>query len=74
MKKYDALDVIIEETEKDFIFLDKLNQCKILINGEELLKIISYYEDIFAKNESDLTTFVPGEYIYMMPSEFSNVL
>ena len=22
-----------------------------------------------AKNESDLTTFVPGEYIYMMPSE-----
>ena len=36
MKKYDALDVIIEETEKDFIFPDKLNQCKILINGEEL--------------------------------------
>lgn len=69
MKKYDTLDVIIEETEKDFIFPDKLNQCKILINGEELLKIISYYEDIFAKNESDLTTFVPGEYIYMMPSE-----
>lgn len=69
MKKYDTLDVIIEESEKDFIFPNKLNQCKILINGEELLKIISYYEDIFAKQEHDLTTFEPGEYIYMMPSE-----
>lgn len=69
MKKYDTLDVIIEENEKDFIFPEKLYRCKILINGEELLKIISYHEDIFAKKEPDLTTFVPGGYIYMIPSE-----
>ena len=69
MKKYDKLELIIEENDRDFIFPDKWNRCKILINGKELLEIIADAEKVFAEKEPDLKDFIAGDYIYMIPSE-----
>lgn len=67
--KHDTIKLIIEtppETEASWL---AYNRCKILINNEDILDIVTKAEYPFFKSTRDLDENYAGKYIHMIPSE-----
>ncbi|MCD7878526.1 MAG: hypothetical protein LUG16_01175 [Candidatus Gastranaerophilales bacterium] len=68
-KKYDMIKLNIIEPDKNEDSWLAYNRCQILLNGTELLNIITEIEKSYFKTAVDLNENNAGQYIYMMPSE-----